>query len=126
MNYAFIDVELKYDNINEQKPLTAKHNIGAVLVYEQEGKWRIGYEAYYTGKQFREDFTTTEDYWIMGLMILRKFNNFSAYINFENFTDTRQSRYESIVSGTHSNPQFENIWAPTDGRVINAGIIINL
>jgi len=38
LNYAFINTELKYDNINNQKPLTPKHNAGFVLMYEIEEK----------------------------------------------------------------------------------------
>ena len=125
-NYAFINTRLKYDNLNEQKPLTPKHNFGAVLMYEVEDKWRIGFESYYTGKQFRTDRTETDDYWLMGLMIMRKINKLSLYINFENFTDTRQHKLEDFQIDSHFKPDFPEIWAPTDGRVINAGLILEL
>ena len=125
-NYALIDTRLKYDNLNQQKPLTPKHNIGSVLMYEKEGKWRIGYEAYYTGKQFRNNNSITKSYWIMGLMAMRKFDKLSLYINFENFTDTRQHRLEDFTVNTHFKPEFPELWAPTDGRVINAGLILEL
>jgi iron complex outermembrane receptor protein len=93
--------------------------------YEEEGKWRVGLEAYYTGKQVRRDFTPTDDYWIAGLMVLRKFKNISLYANFENFTDTRQSRLEDINLSTEMNPEQLDIWAPLEGFVVNAGIIID-
>lgn len=125
-NYALINTRLKYDNLNEQKPLTPKHNIGSVLMYEVEDKWRIGYEAYYTGTQFRNDRTQTDDYWMMGFMVMRKINKLSLYINFENFTDTRQHRLENFQVDTHFKPDFPEIWAPTDGRIINAGLILEL
>lgn len=126
LQYAFVDAQLNYDNINDQKPLTPKHNAGAVLVFEQHGKWRIGLESYYTGRQFRSDYTQTRDYWIMGLMGLRQFRQFSLYLNFENFLDTRQSRYQDIVMPPVSDPGFAEIWAPTDGIIINGGFILNL
>lgn len=125
LNYALIDTELKYDNINNQKPLTAKHNIGAVLVYEQEGKWRIGLESYFTGKQYRNDYTETNDYWLFGLMALRKYKKISFYLNFENFTDTRQSRFEDIDLGASMRPELLDVWAPLEGFVINGGIILD-
>lgn len=124
-NYALIDAKLKYDNLNEQKPLTPKHNIGAVLVYEVEDKWRIGFESYYTGSQFRNDRSTTSDYWMMGFMVLRKFEKLSLYINFENFTDTRQHNLENFDVSTHFKPQFPELWAPTDGYIMNAGFIFD-
>ncbi len=125
-NYAFINTRLRYDNLNEQKPLTPKHNIGSVLMYEVENKWRIGYEAYYTGSQFRSDRTQTADYWMMGFMVMRKMNKLSLYINFENFTDTRQHTLEDFQIDTHFKPDFPELWAPTDGRIINAGLILEL
>lgn len=124
-NYALIDTQEKFDNRNDQKPLTAKHNIGAVLVYEVEGKWRIGLEAYYTGEQYRRDLTRTDNYWITGLMVLRKFKHISVYSNFENFSDTRQSKFENINLGSDMNPEQLDIWAPLEGFVVNAGIIID-
>ena len=125
LQYALIDAQLNYDNINNQKPLTPKHNAGAVLVFEQHGKWRIGFETYYTGQQFLSDYTRKRDYWIVGLMALRQLEHFSLFLNFENFIDTRQSRFENIVQGPINNPTFAEIWAPTDGFVINGGFIWN-
>ncbi|MEM9720232.1 MAG: TonB-dependent receptor [Bacteroidota bacterium] len=126
LQYAFIDARLNYDNINNQKPLTPKHNAGAVLVFEQHGKWRIGLESYYTGSQFRSDYTETRDFWIVGLMGLRQFKHFSLFLNLENFIDSRQSRYQDIVLPPFSTPTFAELWAPTDGFVVNGGIIWNL
>lgn len=125
-NYAFVSTQLKYDNINKQKPLTPKHNIGSVLMFERKKKWRIGYELYYTGIQNRSDFSTTTDYIEMGLMIMRSWKQLSLYLNFENFTDTRQSRYESVSFSQHTDPGFREIWAPTEGRVVNGGFILRL
>lgn len=127
VNYALIDAEERNNSSWTQKPYTAKHNLGAVLVFEQHGKWRVGFEAYYTGEQLRRNLTRyTDDYWMVGFMALRNFGKISAYINFENFTDTRQSRFENLNIGSHSNPDFIDIWAPTDGFIINTGVILEL
>ena len=125
LQYAFVDAKLNYDKINDQKPLTPKHNAGAVLVFEQHGKWRIGFETYYTGQQLLSDYTQTRDYWILGLMALRELKHLSLFLNFENFIDTRQSRYQNTVLPPTNNPTFAEIWAPTDGFVVNGGFIWN-
>lgn len=123
LQYALIDAHLNYTPDNLQKPLTPKHNAGAVFMFEQHGKWRIGLEAYYTGRQFRSDYSRTPDYWITGLMALRELGAWSLFLNFENFIDTRQSRYQEMVQPPFSNPRFAEVWAPTDGFVVNGGFI---
>ncbi|MDT0539760.1 TonB-dependent receptor [Croceitalea sp. P059] len=123
LNYALIDTKLIYLPGNPQKPLTAKHNAGSVLMYESE-KWRIGYETYYTGKQFLSNGTETTDFVTMGLLLMRNFKRGSVFINFENFTDRRQSRFSPLVLPPHENPVFPEIYAPTDGFIFSVGLII--
>ena len=123
LNYAFIDTKLNYLPGNPQKPLTAKHNAGSVLMYESE-KWRIGYETYYTGKQFLSNGTETTDFVTMGLLVMRNFKLGSVFVNFENFTDRRQSRFLPLVLPPHDNPVFPEIYAPTDGFIFSVGLII--
>ena len=55
-------------------------------------------------------------------MVEKLWEKFSLYINFENFLDTRQTRFGSIYTGTIDNPVFKDIYAPLDGFVINGGI----
>ncbi len=121
-NYAFNNVRIN----SQQKVLTPKHSFGGVLMYEVHDKWRIGYEAYYKSSQVRNDLSTTPNFWTMGLMAMRTYNTISLYANFENFTDTKQSNYESMVKAPHNNPSLTDLWAPTDGFVFNAGLLIKL
>ena len=123
LNYALIDTKLNYLAGNPQKPLTAKHNAGSVLMYESD-KWRIGYETFYTGEQFLSNGTETTDFVTMGLLLMRNFKFGSAFVNFENFTDRRQSRFSPLVLPPHENPEFPEIYAPTDGFIFSVGIII--
>ena len=123
LNYAFINATLNYLPNNPQKPLTAKHNAGSVLMYENE-KWRIGYETYYTGKQLLSDGTSTHDFIVMGLLIQKHFDWGSPFINFENFTDRRQARFSNEVSPPHENPIFNEIYAPTDGFIFSVGVVL--
>ena len=123
LNYALIDTKLNYLAGNPQKPLTAKHNAGSVLMYESE-KWRIGYETFYTGKQFLSNGTETTDFVTMGFVAMRNFKWGTIFTNFENFTDRRQSRFSPLVLPPHDNPVFPEIYAPTDGFIFSVGVII--
>ena len=123
LNYALINTTLNYLPGNPQKPLTAKHNAGSILMYESD-KWRIGYETYYTGKQNLSDGTETTDFITMGLLAMRNFKFGTVFVNFENFTDRRQSRFSPLVLPPHQNPVFPEIYAPTDGFIFSVGILI--
>ena len=81
---------------------------------------------YYIGHQFLSDNTKTDDYWMFGFMIMREMEHFSIFLNFENFTDTRQSNFGPTVLPPFNNPEFTEIWAPIEGFVANAGIKIDL
>jgi iron complex outermembrane receptor protein len=126
LSYAFINTELQYDNINDQKPLTPKHNAGFVLFYEIEEKWSAGYEVYYTGKQYDNMYNSKTDFWTMGVMLMRHWELLSIFVNFENFTNVLQTDYEPLVLPPTNNPTFPDIWAPTDGFVFNGGIKLRL
>ncbi|MEW7290049.1 TonB-dependent receptor [Aquimarina sp. 2304DJ70-9] len=123
LNYALIDTRLNYLPGNPQKPLTAKHNGGSVVMYETS-KWRIGYETYYTGTQLLSNGIKTTDFVTMGLLAMRNFKWGSTFVNFENFTDRRQSRFSPLVLPPHNNPTFSEIYAPTDGFIFSIGIIL--
>ena len=56
----------------------------------------------------------------------KMWKHFSAYINVENLTDRRQTRWDTIYTGTIANPIFKDIYTPLDGAVFNAGVKIKL
>jgi outer membrane receptor for ferrienterochelin and colicins len=124
--YTFIDAIRHYNQTNSINPLTAKHRIYMTLMYEIEDKLRIGYELFYTGQQQLSNGQTRPDYWVMGISAEYRFKHFSLFVNAENFTDTRQTRYEAIYTGSLQCPQFKEIWSPTDGFIFNGGFKINV
>lgn len=126
LGYTFTDTRLIENGTNTENPLTPKHRINSVLMYEIEDKWKIGLEAYYFSPQKLNDGTTGKDYVICGFMAEKIWERFSLYINFENFLDTRQTRFDNIYTGTITNPVFKDIYAPLDGFVINGGIKFRL
>jgi iron complex outermembrane receptor protein len=110
----------------EWLPLTARHRLNNVLMYEIEDKLKLGLEAYYYSKQQLTDGTFGKDYWITGFMAEKLWEKWSLFINFENFTDTRQSKFDNIYTGTINNPVFRDIYAPVEGFVVNGGVKIRL
>ena len=126
MGYTFTDTRLIENGTTTENPLTPNHRINSVLMYEIEDKWKIGLEAYYFSPQKLNDGTIGNDYWTCGFMAEKIWERFSLYINFENFLDTRQTRFDNIYTGTITNPVFKDIYAPLDGFVINGGIKFKL
>lgn len=126
LGYSFIDTRRHYDDLNDVLPLTAKHRLYSTTLYETD-RLKTGFEAFYTGRQQRTNGTVTRPYWLLGYMVERKWKWGSLFINFENFLDVRQSRYEPLVTGPVGQPTFvTDIYAPTDGRIINGGFKLKL
>jgi outer membrane receptor for ferrienterochelin and colicins len=126
LGYTFTDARANYLSGNDFLPLVPKSKLNSALIYEKEGSIKLGLEGYFTGKQYLSDHTRTPSFKEFGFMAEKIFKKFSLYVNFENFTDTRQSRYKTVVNGSHLNPVFDEIWTHTEGFVVNGGIKIKL
>ena len=127
IGYTLADVNQRSEgNSSTTYPLVSKHRLNNVLMYEVEDKWKIGAEAYYFGRQKLNDGATGKSYWTAGLMAEKIWERFSIFINFENFTDTRQTKFDTIYTGSITSPVFRDIYAPVDGFVVNGGIKIRL
>ena len=125
--YTYTDAFLQKGDSETSLTLTPQHSIKGDLLFVEENKWRIGWDYDYkssqllsTGLQSRSLFTT-------GIVVERTINNFVIFLNAENFTDTRQTRYEpSLNSGPYDSPQFTDVYAPLDGFFFNTGLKIKL
>ncbi len=126
VGYTYADVNRVFNGDNDWFPLTARHRLNNVLMWEQEEKWKLGLEAYYFSPQKLRDGQIGKDYWICGFMAERLWERFSLFANFENLFDTRQTRFDTIFTGTTINPTFRDIYAPVDGFVVNGGVKIRL
>nr|WKN34567.1 TonB-dependent receptor [Tunicatimonas sp. TK19036] len=126
VGYTLADVRQHLGDKVTRMPLTARHRLNNVLVYEVHEKWRVGLEGYYYSQQQLSDGTAGQPYWICGLMMEKVFSKFSLFLNFENFLDTRQTRFDIIYTGPRTNPDFRDIYAPVDGFVVNGGIKLTL
>lgn len=127
IGYTLADVSQRIHGAVEQYPLVAKHRLNNVLMYEKHESFWIGLEGYYYGPQQLNDGTIGKSYWILGLMTEKKLGeHFSLFLNLENFLDTRQSRFDTIYTGSLNDPNFRDIYAPVDGFVINGGFKLKL
>jgi len=126
IGYTLVDVNHHTGNTSTTYPLVSKHRLNNVLMYEVEDQWKIGLEAYYFSKQKLNDGATGKSYWTTGFMAEKLWERFSIFINFENFSDTRQTKFDSIYTGSITSPVFRDIYAPVDGFVVNGGIKFKL
>ena len=126
VGYTYTKAYLHEGDIKTENFLTPQHRLNNVLLYEVEEKWKIGLEAYYFSKQQLSDGETGKAYWITGFMAEKLWEKFSLYLNFENFTDSRQTKFDTIYTGSIDSPVFRDIYAPLDGFVMNGGIKLRL
>lgn len=124
--YTFTNAILRNNGQNYQQPLTPKHLLYLDFAYEDEGNYRTGIEADYTSQQRLYDGTTGKDYLICSFLFEKIFKHINLYVNAENLADRRQTRWEQIYTGTIAKPVFRDIYAPIEGRIINAGIKLKL
>ncbi|WP_121356323.1 TonB-dependent receptor [Flavisolibacter nicotianae] len=126
VGYTYTDARTHFTNSEEWLPLTARHRLNNVLMYEIENKLKLGVEAYHFSRQRLNDGTFGQPYWLAGIMAERLWKKFSLFVNFENITDTRQTKFGPLYTGTIDNPQFKDIYAPVDGFVVNGGVKLRL
>ena len=126
IGYTFADVKEHYNGESTTFPLVAKHRLNNVLMYEIEGSLKMGLEAYYFSPQELNDAAIGREYWLFGFMVEKIWDKFSVFINFENFGNTRQTKFDTIFTGTITNPTFRDIYAPVDGFVVNGGLKLKL
>ncbi len=108
-------------------PLTPRHTAGAVAIWEQHGKGRIGIEAYYTGRQSLEDNpfrSKGRPYLHLGVLGEIVLGKVSLFANAENILGVRQTRYDPLLLPERA-PDGRwtvDVWAPAEGFILNAGM----
>ena len=107
-------------------PLTPRHTAGMDLMWEKEGRSRVGFEVYYTGRQQLDDDPYRDEslpYWVFGLLLERRFGPVRLFLNGEDLSNVRQTRFSPLVRPRqHFDGRWTvDAWAPLEGRVINGG-----
>ena len=124
IGYTYTDAKAGYLPGNRILPLTPKSKINSSLIFEEHDSFKAGIEAHFTGRQTISDRTSARSYTVVGIFGEKIFKNFSLFLNAENITDVRQSRYSRVVFPPFTAPTFAEVYTHLEGRVFNGGIKI--
>jgi iron complex outermembrane receptor protein len=116
--------------LREEVALTPAHSSGLTAMWEKEDVGRVGVEWYFTGTQRLEDNpfrSRSAAYPYFGALAERKLGRARLFVNAENLSNQRQTKYDSLVRPVR---RFDgrwtvDAWAPLDGFVVNAGFRIS-
>lgn len=126
-NYTYVRSREGAAASRQDAALTPRHSAGFVGMWESEDVGRLGLEVYYTGRQrlelnpYRNE---SRPYIVVGVLGERRVGRLRLFINAENVTGVRQTRWESLLQ-SRQGPDGRwtvDAWAPLDGRVVNGGV----
>jgi iron complex outermembrane receptor protein len=125
--YTFVRARETVDSVEQDVPLTPQHSAGIVGMWEAEDIGRVGIEWYYTGGQRLEENPfrpVSEPYMIVGVLAERQFGRFRLFINGENLSGVRQTRWDPLLLPVRAADGRWTVdaWAPLEGRNINGGL----
>lgn len=118
-------------NVRAEADRVPRHT--GTLTGAWEDAWgKIGLEAFYTGRQSLSDPTDVNPYRKVGspyvlfgaLVEWNLTERFSLFLNAENLTDVRQTRFDPLLRPERAvdGRWTVDAWAPLDGRLINGGL----
>ena len=128
-SYTYVRARETDQHVTRDVELTPRHSVGLVVMLENDDG-RVGFEWYYTGRQRLEDNPdreTSEAYSLIGLLVERRVGPLRLFINGENLTDTRQTKWDEpfLRPARAADGRWTvDAWAPLDGRVVNGGVRI--
>jgi outer membrane receptor for ferrienterochelin and colicins len=125
--YTYVHARETADGIDQDVAQTPRHSAGVIGMWEVEDVGRVGVEWYYTGRQALEENpfrTVTEPYMIVGVLAERQFGRIRLFVNGENLTGVRQTRWDPLLRPTRADDGRWTVdaWAPLEGRNINGGV----
>ena len=129
-SYTYVRAREVEDGVRRDVPLTPRHSAGVVGMWEVEDAGRVGLELYYTGEQRLEENPYRQEsrpYLVVGLLAEKRFGRVRVFVNAENVTDVRQTRWDSLLRPSQGADGRWTVdaWAPLDGRVFNGGVRVD-
>jgi outer membrane receptor for ferrienterochelin and colicins len=126
IGYTYTDARKNFIDSRGKLYLTPPSKFVADMIYDAEGFGKAGVEIRYTGAQLLHDGTEAPSFWVSDLLLEKKFAHFMFFLAVENLFNFKQIRYTPIYTGTVTDPHFNDVWAPIEGRVMNAGLRIQM
>jgi outer membrane receptor for ferrienterochelin and colicins len=125
--YTYVRARERIDGAERDVPLTPRHGAGLVGMWEKEDAGRVGVEWYFTGRQGLEENPyrlVSEPYMIVGVLAEKQFGRVRLFVNGENLTGVRQSRWDPLLRPSRGADGRWTVdaWAPLEGRNINGGV----
>jgi iron complex outermembrane receptor protein len=125
--YTYVHSRERDESTWRDTALTPRHSAGLVGMWEREHVGRVGVELYYTGVQRLEEnpySRTSRPYVVTGLLAERQFGRIRLFINGENLTGVRQTRWDPLVRPARAADGRWTVdaWAPLEGRNVNGGV----
>jgi outer membrane receptor for ferrienterochelin and colicins len=127
--YTYIDAsELDIDRgLRRTVPLNARHAFGLSGVYEEEHDAIVGLELYYTGRQAIADDpyrSVSRPYATVDALIQKQLGRLIVFLHGEDLNGVRQTQFDPILRPAPARGErwTTDVWAPLEGRVINAGL----
>ncbi|MDX2360191.1 MAG: TonB-dependent receptor plug domain-containing protein [Crocinitomicaceae bacterium] len=120
--YTYTDAYIQDGAVKNYSTLTPKHSFKGRLTFAQKDYLTIGVHMDYNSEQQIASGLRKRSYATVGVIAEGSIGSFSLFINFENITDVRQTRYESMLSGPNNTPLQTEVWAPLNGFSFNSGI----
>jgi outer membrane receptor for ferrienterochelin and colicins len=111
----------------EAVPLLNRHRVGADLMLEKPGVYRVGIEGIYYGRQVLDDnpYRSESKPYVYAMAIaMRQFGPVEVVANFENLLDVRQTEYQPLVrpSPAVGGRWTTDVWAPLEGFMANVAV----
>jgi iron complex outermembrane receptor protein len=125
--YTYVRAHEFENGVRRDATLTPRHSAALVGMWEKEDVGRVGVEFYYTGVQRLEEnpfADRSHPYTIVGLLGERKFGRIRVFVNGENLTGIRQTRWDPLIRPYRAPDGRWTVdaWAPLEGRNINGGL----
>ena len=107
--------------------LNPRHSASLDWLWAIEGRGRIGLELFYTGRQRLDDSPfrrRSVPYLLWGAVGEWRVGRARLFLNSENLSDVRQTRYDRLVRPTRNFDGRWTVdgWGPLEGRTFNAGL----